>query len=183
MSHAPRIHLTGGSGCGVSTLGLALAARLQLPWHDTDSYFWHRTDPAYTTPRPMPERLDRLLAALDDEVGWVLSGSLDGWGDALIPRIRHEVFLRVPTAIRMARLRARETARFGARIAPGGDMHPGSVAFLDWAESYEAGGPDQRSLARHRAWLAALPCPVLELDGTHPTAALTEAAMAAIGTC
>lgn len=180
MSHAPRLHITGASGCGVSTLGALLAARLRVPWHDTDSYYWRRTDPAFTTPRPMPERLDRLAAALDDQVGWVLSGSLDGWGDALIPRIGAEVFLRVPTAIRMARLRAREAARFGPRIEPGGDMHAGSVEFLDWAESYETAGLDQRSLARHGTWLAALPCPVLRLDGTLPTETLAEQALQAV---
>jgi len=164
----PRIHITGASGCGVTTLGAGLAARLGVPWHDTDSYFWLPTEPAYTTPRPMPERLERLARALDDEVGWVLSGSLDGWGDALIPRISADIFVRVPTAIRMERLRARETARFGDRIAPGGDMHRGSQDFLAWAEGYETGGMDQRSLVRHEAWLAALPCPVIRLDGVVP---------------
>ena len=176
----PRIHITGASGCGVTTLGAALAARLGVPWHDTDSYFWLPTDPAYVTPRPMPCRLDRLARALDDEIGWVLSGSLDRWGDALIPRIGLDVFLRVPTAMRMERLRAREVARFGARIAPGGDMHSGSQEFLAWAESYEAGGLQQRSLARHEAWLDALPCPVLRLDGTLPRDALPALVLAAL---
>ena len=176
----PRIHITGGSGCGVTTLGAGLAARLGLPWHDTDSYFWLATDPAYVTPRPMPERLDRLAAALDDEIGWVLSGSLDGWGDALIPRISFEVFLRVPTEIRMARLIAREAARFGPRIVRGGDMHRGSQDFLAWAESYDAAGLDQRSLARHESWLAALPCPVLRLDGTAAPETLPPLVVAAL---
>lgn len=177
----PRIHITGASGSGATTLGAALAARLGVPWHDTDSYYWLATDPAYVTPRPMPERLARLARALDDEVGWVLSGALDGWGDALIPRISLDVFLRVPTGTRMERLRAREVARFGARIAPGGDMHAGSQAFLAWAESYDAAGPEQRSLARHEAWLAALPCPVLRLDGRLPAEALPPLVLAALG--
>ena len=177
----PRIHITGASGFGVSTLGAALAARLRVPWHDTDSYFWVPTDPAFVIRRPVADRLARLSRALDDEVGWVLSGSLDGWGDGLIPRIDMDVFLRVPTEVRMARLRARETARFGERIAPGGDMHAGSVGFLDWAESYETGGMDQRSLARHEAWLAAMPCPVLRLDGSLPAEALPPLVMAALG--
>jgi adenylate kinase family enzyme len=176
----PRIHITGASGCGVTTLGAALAARLGVPWHDTDSYFWLPTEPAYVTPRAMADRIARLARALDDEVGWVLSGSLDGWGDALIPRMTLDVFLRVPTAIRMERLRAREVARFGTRIAPGGDMHAGSQEFLTWAESYETAGPGQRSLARHEAWLAALPCPVLRLDGTLPAAALPPLVLAAL---
>lgn len=176
----PRIHITGGSGCGVSTLGAGLAARLGVPWHDTDSYFWLATNPAYVTPRPMPERLDRLAVALDDEIGWVLSGSLDVWGDPLIPRIGLEVFLRVPTEIRMVRLIAREAPRFGTRIAPGGDMYQGSQDFLTWAESYDAAGADQRSLTRHEAWLAALPCPVLRLDGTAAPETLPPLVLAAL---
>lgn len=176
----PRIHITGASGCGVTTLGAGLAAGLGVSWHDTDSYFWLPTEPAYVTPRPMPERLERLARALDDEIGWVLSGSLDGWGDGLIPRISADIFLRVPTAIRMERLRAREAARFGARIAPGGDMHQGSQDFLAWAESYETAGADQRSLARHETWLAALPCFVVQLDGALPPAAVLAGALAGL---
>ena len=116
----------------------------------------------------MPERLERLSRALDDAVGWVLSGSLDGWGDPLIPRIGADIFVRVAHAERMRRLQAREVARFGPRIAPGGDMHDGSREFLAWAESYETAGMEQRSLVRHEAWLAALPCPVIRVDGTQP---------------
>lgn len=181
MAERPRIHITGASGSGTSTLGAALAARLGVPWHDTDSYFWLPSEPAYVTPRPMPERLERLARALDDEVGWVLSGSLDGWGDPLIPRIGADIFLRLPAPVRMDRLRAREAARFGARIAPGGDMHEGSREFLAWAESYDTAGTDQRSLARHEAWLAALPCPVLRLDAGQPAASMLAAALAGLG--
>jgi len=176
----PRLQITGASGCGVTTLGATLAAHLGVPWYDTDSYFWLQTDPAYTTPRPLPDRLHRLSAALDDEIGWVLSGSLDGWGDALIPRIARVIFLHAPTATRMDRLRARETTRFATRIAPGGDMHQGSQEFLAWAESYETAGLEQRSRARHHAWLAALPCPVLRLDATAPPDTLATQALAAL---
>ena len=60
-------------------------------------------------------------------------------------------------------------------------MHAGSIEFLAWAESYDAAGADQRSLARHDAWLAALPCPVLRLDGRLATETLTEQVLAALG--
>jgi len=43
-------------------------------------------------------------------------------------------------------------------------------AFLAWAAEYDTGGPDMRSLARHLGWLAALPCPVLRLEGEMPVA-------------
>jgi adenylate kinase family enzyme len=181
VAERARIHITGASGSGTSTLGAALAGRLGVPWHDTDSYFWLPSDPAYVTPRPMPERLERLSRALDDEVGWVLSGSLDGWGDALIPRIGTDIFLHLPGPARLARLQAREVARFGARIAPGGDMHQGSRDFVEWAARYDTAGTDQRSLARHEAWLAALPCPVLRLDASQPPPAVLAAALAGLG--
>jgi len=47
MSHPARrsrIHLTGASGCGVTTIGRALATRLALPVPDTDDYYWLPTD-------------------------------------------------------------------------------------------------------------------------------------------
>lgn len=175
---APRIHITGGSGCGVSTLGQALAARLGVAWHDTDDFFWLATDPPYQTPRAMPGRMDQLSAALDDRAGWLLSGSLDGWGDGLVRRIGVDLFLRVPGTVRIARLRAREAARHGAAIGPGGVMHETHLAFIDWAAGYETGGMEMRSLARQMAWLDALPCPVLRLDGTRPTETLVTAACA-----
>jgi hypothetical protein len=78
----------------------------------------------------------------------------------------------------MARLRARETARYGARIEPGGDMHAASQEFLTWAASYDTAGTDQRSLVRHEAWLAALPCPVLRLDASLPAAEVLARAVA-----
>jgi len=37
----------------------------------------------------------------------VLSGSLCGWGDPLIPEFELIVFLVVPTAVRLQRVRAR----------------------------------------------------------------------------
>ena len=70
-----------------------------------------------------------------------------------------------------------------ARIAPGGDMHQGSQEFLAWAKSYETAGLEQRSRARHHAWLAALPCPVLRLDGTAPPEALPQQVLAAPRLC
>jgi adenylate kinase family enzyme len=42
-----RIHITGASGAGVSTLGCALADALAIPHHDTDDYFWQPTSPPY----------------------------------------------------------------------------------------------------------------------------------------
>jgi adenylate kinase family enzyme len=42
-----RIHITGASGLGVTSLGRALADALALPHHDTDDYLWLPTTPLY----------------------------------------------------------------------------------------------------------------------------------------
>jgi adenylate kinase family enzyme len=161
-----RVHILGASGSGTTTLGIALAAELGADHVDTDDYYWEPTDPPFQHPRPRARRLKRLGARLDRSRAWVLSGSLCGWGDPLIGRFELAVFLWVPTEVRLARLRARELAQFGAdAIAPGGAMHASYLAFLDWARAYDVGDLSMRSLARHRNWLEDLPCPVLRLEG------------------
>jgi adenylate kinase family enzyme len=158
-----RIHVLGASGSGTTTLGAALAAKLGCPHEDTDAYFWLPTDPPFTTRRPARARLALLLPRLSGAT-WVLSGSVLKWGAPLERLFDLVVFLRLAPALRMARLVQRETERYGARIAPGGDMVVASHAFLDWAESYDTAGPEHRSLAAHEQWLADRTCPVLRLD-------------------
>ncbi len=162
---ARRIHLVGASGSGTTTLGRALAQRLGVPHFDTDDYFWLPGDPPFEKIRDRDERQALLAGDLDRHDAWVLSGSLCGWGDLLIPRFELVVFCAVPAETRLARLRARERERYGAdAIAPGGRLHAKCEAFLAWAASYEGGSPVERSRAMHEAWLAALPCPVVRLE-------------------
>jgi adenylate kinase family enzyme len=137
-----RLHILGASGSGTTTLGRALAARLQCPHFDADDYFWLPTDPPYTHRRARTERVQLLMDDLTAHDSWVLSGSLCGWGDGAIPLFELVVFLLIPQDIRMARLHRREQARFGTRILPGGDMYEISQAFLAWAASYDEGGLD-----------------------------------------
>lgn len=165
-----RVHITGASGSGTTTLGVALAERLAIPHFDTDDFYWEPTDPGYVIPRRMPERLARLRDELDAEPGWVLSGSLCGWGDPIIPRLDLVVFLYVATGLRMARLRERELLEYGEEaLAPGGRLYGNHVSFLHYAASYDEGDLHMRSRARHEAWLADLPCRVLRFEGEIPT--------------
>ncbi|HKW91003.1 MAG TPA: AAA family ATPase [Methylomirabilota bacterium] len=177
-----RIHVLGASGSGTSTLASALAAAHGHRHLDTDDFFWLPSDPPFQHRWPLEERLAKLRAAVAETPRWVLAGSLCGWGDPLIPEFELVVFLLVPTEVRLARLRAREQARYGTAIAPGGSLHEASAEFLEWAARYDAGDLEMRSRARHEAWLAALPGPVLRLEGDRPVAeqlARVEASMGA----
>jgi adenylate kinase family enzyme len=174
-----RIHITGASGAGVTTLGRALASRLAFPHHDSDDYFWLPTNPPYRERRPRADRLRLAQEMFVDRGDWVLTGSLDGWGDPLMPLFDLVVYLHTSTEVRLARLRERETRHFGTdACGPGGWRHAETEEFIDWAAHYEDGTREGRSQAKHEAWLARLTCPVLRLDGTEPTVSLVDAVIA-----
>jgi adenylate kinase family enzyme len=147
-------------------LGSALAAFLGCPHLDTDDYFWLPTDPPFQQARSRTDRQSLLGTALARHGGWVLSGSLCGWGDIFIPLFDVVVFLWVPPSIRLSRLQERERQRYGDNaIAPGGPLHTSFTAFMAWAAAYESGDMQMRSRQRHEQWLRELPCPVLRLEG------------------
>ena len=163
MKHV--IHIYGASGSGTSTLGKALAKELGWRWMDSDDYFWMPTDPPYTTKRSIPERINLMEQDIDTAENAVVSGSLVGWGDALMKRFTLAVRVDTDTAVRLARIRERERRKFGVRILPGGDMFDTHQAFLKWAAGYDEGGLDTRSRARHDEWEKGLSCPIVRVNG------------------
>ncbi|MEH2541132.1 MULTISPECIES: hypothetical protein [unclassified Bradyrhizobium] len=176
-----RIHVMGASGAGVTSLGRALATALAIPHHDTDDYFWLPTDPPYRHMRDVGERLKLMRDVFLPRAAWVLSGSLNGWGDVLIPDFDVVIFLTTPREIRLQRLRAREATQFGTEaVAPGGHRHAETEEFIEWASGYEEGNVS-RTQAKHQAWLAKLPCPVLRMDGSRPLPELVAEVRGTIG--
>ncbi|MCB0078848.1 MAG: hypothetical protein KDD73_15660 [Anaerolineales bacterium] len=176
-----RLHIFGASGAGTSTLGRALGARLSLPVLDADDYYWQQTDPPFVQKNAPETRVRHLLADMDHSQGWILSGSVVSWGNALMPLFTAAIFITLPPAIRLARLQERERLRYGTRIAPGGDMHDASRAFLRWAALYDTAGEEMRSLTLHERWLAQLTCPVIRLTSTAPVDLLVDQVLAALG--
>jgi adenylate kinase family enzyme len=177
---ACRIHITGASGAGTTTLGRAVATALAVPHHDTDDYFWQPATPPYRDKRDSSERLRLMREMFLPRSEWVLSGSLQGWGDPIISHFDLVVFLFTAKDLRLQRLRAREAARFGAdAVAPGGWRHQETEDFIEWASNYDEGDTVSRTLEKHRAWLGSLPCPVIRLDGASP---LSELVMQVVAT-
>lgn len=159
-----RIHIFGASGSGTTSIAREVCRRLGYDHFDTDDYFWLPTQTPYTAERPTAERLQMLRRDLAQSARWLLSGSLTGWGDALIPEFQLVVFAYVPSAVHLERLKRREFERYGEQILPGGQHCGATQDFLDWAAAYDSGTRNGRSFQRHAAWLQALPCPFLKIE-------------------
>lgn len=160
------IHIVGASGSGTTTLGAALAARFGYAHLDTDEFYWEESDPPFQQARPVELRQAMLTERFEMHPAWVLSGSLAGWGDIFIPLFDVVIFLSLPNAIRMERLRARELKRYGAEaLEAGGRMHQGYTDFMAWASRYDTAGLEQRSRILHEQWLERLAMPVVRIDG------------------
>lgn len=159
------IYIFGASGSGTTTLGEAICRERGFYHMDTDDYFWLPTDPKFTQKRPTEERLALMRRDIEQHENVVISGSLTGWGDPLIPYFTLAIRVETAQDIRIERLRQREKARFGARIAPGGDMYKQHLDFIEWAKTYDTADVNHRSKARHDAWQTLLPCLVLYVNG------------------
>lgn len=173
-----RVHILGASGTGSSTLARALASRLSTQAFDTDDFYWKPSDPPFEQRRAPDERLRLMQEVFLPRRNWILSGSFVGWGDPIIPRLTHVIFLTLAPGPRLARLRARERRRLGAEIAEGGALAARFRGFLDWAMSYDDPAFLGRSRRMHEAWLATLPCPVIRLDSAPQIEDLVGAALA-----
>lgn len=160
------IHIYGASGSGTSTLGRAIKNKYGYTHLDTDDYFWLPTNPPFVQKRPVEERLELLHRDIKKAGKAVISGSLCGWGDALISLFDLVVRLDVPKELRVERLIKREYERFGERVCAGGDMYDEHLKFIEWAGEYDDGDIFMRSQAMHDEWAKRIPCKQIVLDGT-----------------
>jgi adenylate kinase family enzyme len=165
------IHIFGASCSGVTTLGRALSQNLaqsrglDIPYFDSDDYFWLPTDPPYTQRRSPAERNARILADLNKNEHWILGGSIIHW-EASFTAFDCIVFLYLPPEIRMQRLKAREYARYGDIIHSDPDRKRQSEEFFTWAADYDhATGIANRTLPAHESWLSEQTSPILEIRG------------------
>ncbi len=159
------IHIFGASGSGTTTLGKKICQELGYMLMDTDDYFWMPTEPKYTHKRPCEERIEMMIKDIEKYDNVVISGSLEGWGDVLIPKFTLAIRIEIEPSIRISRLIKRERERYGYRVEPNGDMYKQHTEFVEWAKSYDTGGMNIRSKVKHDEWQNLLSCKLLLLDG------------------
>ncbi len=172
MKEVKTIHILGGAGSGATTLARALALKHGFRFIDVDEIMWEKTDPPFTIRRSDSACAAILANELAQAEKNVVSGAFVGWGDRFITRLDIVVYLHLPEAVRMERIRRREHDRFGSRIEPGGDMHRQYLDFLDWASRYDTEDVTRRSRAQHESWIGKLPCPVVRIESVLPLAEL-----------
>lgn len=164
-----RLHVTGASASGTTTLARALADAWSAPHADADDYYWQPTDPPYTHVRPVADRVALMEQVFAPREAWVLSGSMLGWGEAVLARCAAVVFLTLDPVERLRRLEQRERERYG---------RPADPAFVAWARSYDDPDFTGRSRRRHEEWLATLAVPVLRMDSARPADELRDEVLA-----
>ncbi|MCF6402489.1 hypothetical protein L3C95_06370 [Chitinophaga filiformis] len=158
-----KIHIVGASCSGVTSLGEYLSATLNVPYFDTDEFYWEKSDPPFTIRRDPAVRNNMILQEFSQHNGWILGGSVIKWElDAAFDLI---VFLWLPQDIRIERLKARELEKYGDIIYTDAERNKQFNEFIAWASGYDDNTARGRTLQAHQQWLAASPYPVLELKG------------------
>ena len=158
-----KVHIFGASGSGTTTIAKAISEKLGYKHFDTDDYYWYKTDIPFTEARPIEERLQLMNADLTSCGKWVLSGSLSGWGDPLIPLFDLVVFVYVKQDVRVERLKKRELEKYGEEVLPGGSRYESNKEFIEWAAGYDLGTLTGRNLPKHKKWLTQLKCKVINI--------------------
>ncbi len=104
------IIVCGLNGAGKSTMGKALAERLNYHFIDVEDLYFPKTDDHYTYASPRTR-------------------------EAVYPFFRFAVVINVPKEIRMQRVKNRSFQKFGSRMLPGGDLYEKEKGFFDLVES------------------------------------------------
>lgn len=165
-----KIHIFGASGVGVTTLGNALAKQLNIPYFDSDHFYWEPSDPPFTKRRDPTQRNQQVQATLQEQNDWILGGSVINWGATVFPKFDLSIFLWIPPNIRLERLKKREEERYGDIIFTDPERNRLFNEFIEWAKDYdEDTGIATRTLNAHQNWIAKQIAPVLTLKGDYST--------------
>lgn len=156
------ILICGLNGVGKSTLGRALAEKLQLHFIDSEDLYFPKTDARYlyASPRTREEVEELLLREIEAHPDHIFASVKGDYGEAVTSRFRYAVWVEVPRDIRLERVRDRSFQKFGSRMLPGGDLHEQEEKFFHLAASRAENAVEE--------WIGRLDCPVIRIDGTKP---------------
>jgi adenylate kinase family enzyme len=160
-----KIHIMGASCAGSTTLGNTLAGLWGYTYLDTDAYFWQPSDVPFTVRRTFQERNELLKQELKKHENVIVGGSLINWGQDWQTFFDLVVFLYVPPAVRMKRLKDRELAKYASALTEDALRKEKYHQFITWASGYDDNTTPGRNLGAHQDWLRALPCETLEIYG------------------
>lgn len=158
-----KIHIFGASGSGVTTLGEKLSEHLQIPYFDTDFYYWEKSEPPFTVRRNPQLRNEMIISDMRMYESWILGGSVNSWGEDLFRPFDLAVFLWIPGEVRLERLRKREFQRYGDIIYTDPARNRQYLNFIQWASEYDSGGLTSRTIEAHEKWMSGLDAHVLQL--------------------
>ncbi len=169
------ILVCGLNGCGKSTLGRALAERLGYRFIDNEDLYFPKTDAGYlyAAPRSREEVETLLLEKVREHPDFVFAAVRGDYGAAVLPLYRWAVLLEVPREVRIERVRERSFRKFGGRMLPSGDLYEKEEAFFSLVASRPGDFVE--------AWLPALRCPVVRVDGTRPVAETVDLLLRQLG--
>ena len=154
--------ICGMNGSGKSTLGRALAEHLGWRFIDNEDLYFPKADPAhpFAVERTQDEVESLLLAEVSRDDRFVFAAVRGNYGEAVLPYYKAAVLVEVPREIRLARVKARSFAKFGARMQPGGDLYESEKRFYDLI----AARPEDYATR----WLDTVDIPVMRVDGRKP---------------
>jgi adenylate kinase family enzyme len=154
------IIICGLNGVGKSTLGKALAEKLDFYFIDNEDLFFPKDNPDYlfASPRTRIEVEKLLFDEVKAHENFVLSAVKGNYGEDIIPLYQYAVLVEVPKKIRIQRVKDRSFQKFGERMLSGGDLFEKERKFFDIVEARPENYAEE--------WVQSLDCPVIRVDGT-----------------
>lgn len=156
------IIICGLNGAGKSTIGKALAIKLDFHFIDNEELYFPKKDPHYTYafPRTHEEVEQLLFSEIKTHENFVFASVKGDYGETIYPFFKYAVLIDVPKDIRMQRVKNRSFQKFGSRMLPGGDLFEQEENFFNFVKS--------RAENTVEEWVQSLSCPIIQVDGTKP---------------
>lgn len=153
------ILICGLNGVGKSTLGKALAQKLNYYFIDNEELYFPKTAfyYSYASPRTREEVSKLLFNEVKAHENFVFTSVKGDYGDCL-SFFQYVVLIDVPKDIRIQRVKNRSFRKFGNRMLPGGDLHEQEESFFAFVKS--------RAENTVEEWVQSLSCPIIRVDGT-----------------